>query len=143
MFPLFRAIQIIYLRLFDHENKDSIEDHCPLSISYWLHFFRLIIRLAASTKKTKKNCLFDILFLKKKSCLFFLEMTELLLEENKYRFTLFPILHKPIFHMYKKQEASFWTVEEVDLAQDQKDWDKLNSNEQHFLKHVLAFFAAS
>jgi ribonucleoside-diphosphate reductase subunit M2 len=45
--------------------------------------------------------------------------------------------------MYKKQEASFWTVEEVDLAQDQKDWDKLNSNEQHFLKHVLAFFAAS
>ena len=44
--------------------------------------------------------------------------------------------------MYKKHEASFWTAEEIDLSQDQKDWDKLNSNEQHFLKHVLAFFAA-
>ncbi len=44
--------------------------------------------------------------------------------------------------MYKKHEASFWTAEEIDLSQDQKDWDKLNANEQHFLKHVLAFFAA-
>ena len=44
--------------------------------------------------------------------------------------------------MYKKHEASFWTAEEIDLSQDLKDWDKLNANEQHFLKHVLAFFAA-
>ena len=44
--------------------------------------------------------------------------------------------------MYKKHEASFWTAEEIDLSQDQKDWEKLNENEQHFIKHVLAFFAA-
>jgi len=44
--------------------------------------------------------------------------------------------------MYKKHEASFWTAEEIDLSQDQKDWEKLNEHEQHFIKHVLAFFAA-
>jgi ribonucleotide reductase beta subunit family protein with ferritin-like domain len=45
--------------------------------------------------------------------------------------------------MYKKQMASFWTAEEIDLYQDLKDWEKLNSDEQHFIKYVLAFFAAS
>ena len=45
--------------------------------------------------------------------------------------------------MYKKHEASFWTAEEIDLAQDTKDWEKLSEGEQHFVKHVLAFFAAS
>jgi hypothetical protein len=39
--------------------------------------------------------------------------------------------------------ASFWTAEEVDLGRDVDDWTKLNENEQHFVKHVLAFFAAS
>lgn len=45
--------------------------------------------------------------------------------------------------MYKEQMACFWTAEEIDLAQDTKDWEKLTANEQHFVKHVLAFFAAS
>ena len=45
--------------------------------------------------------------------------------------------------MYKKHEASFWTAEELDLAQDMRDWERLSSNEQHFIKHVLAFFAGS
>jgi len=45
--------------------------------------------------------------------------------------------------MYKKQEASFWTAEEIDLAQDRVDWERLTSDEQHFIKYVLAFFAAS
>ncbi len=39
--------------------------------------------------------------------------------------------------------ASFWTTEEIDLSQDTKDWEKLNPDEQHFIKYVLAFFAAS
>lgn len=68
---------------------------------------------------------------------------EILLQENKQRFVLFPIQHQRIWEMYKKHEASFWTAEEIDLSHDQKDWDKLNTDEQHFLKHVLAFFAAS
>merc|ERR1740138_113961 len=45
--------------------------------------------------------------------------------------------------MYKKHEASFWTAEEIDLSQDLKDWDTLTESEQYFIKHVLAFFAAS
>ena len=46
--------------------------------------------------------------------------------------------------MYKKAEASFWTAEEIDLSSDLTDWEsKLNNDEKHFIKHVLAFFAAS
>ena len=69
---------------------------------------------------------------------------EPILEENKNRFVLFPIKHQDIWEWYKKQEASFWTVEEIDLEADVKDWNtKLNSDEQYFIKHILAFFAAS
>jgi ribonucleoside-diphosphate reductase subunit M2 len=45
--------------------------------------------------------------------------------------------------MYKKAEASFWTAEEIDLASDMMDWNKLTSKEKHFVSHILAFFAAS
>jgi ribonucleoside-diphosphate reductase subunit M2 len=45
--------------------------------------------------------------------------------------------------MYKKAEASFWTAEEVDLSNDQKDWEGLTKDEKHFVSHILAFFAAS
>jgi ribonucleoside-diphosphate reductase beta chain len=48
-----------------------------------------------------------------------------------------------IWEYYKKAQASFWTAEEIDLQQDLADWEKLNAGEQHFVKHVLAFFAAS
>lgn len=70
-------------------------------------------------------------------------MTEPLLQENKNRFVLFPIQEPEIWQFYKKAEASFWTAEEIDLSQDMTDWEKLNADEQHFVKHVLAFFAAS
>lgn len=59
------------------------------------------------------------------------------------RFVLFPIEHKDIWEAYKQHLAMFWTAEELDLADDLKDWENLNENEKHFLKHVLAFFAAS
>lgn len=68
---------------------------------------------------------------------------EPLLQENPHRFVLFPIQDNEIWAMYKKAEASFWTAEEIDLASDMPDWDKLSDNERHFVSHVLAFFAAS
>lgn len=68
---------------------------------------------------------------------------EILLRPNPRRFVLFPIQFHDIWQMYKKAEASFWTVEEVNLSRDLKDWAKLNSDEKHFIKYVLAFFAAS
>ncbi len=71
-------------------------------------------------------------------------MTEPILAENKDRFVIFPIKHNDIWEYYKKSEASFWTAEEIDLSNDISDWNnKLNDNERHFVKHVLAFFAAS
>ncbi|MBN8702306.1 MAG: ribonucleotide-diphosphate reductase subunit beta [Bacteroidetes bacterium] len=73
-----------------------------------------------------------------------MQNTEPILQENKDRFVLFPIKHKEMWDMYKKAEASFWTAEEIDLSPDQQDWEnKLNADEKHFIKHVLAFFAAS
>ena len=72
------------------------------------------------------------------------EVEEPILKENNDRFVLFPIKHDDIWQFYKKAEASFWTAEEIDLAQDLIDWnEKLNDDERHFIKHVLAFFAAS
>lgn len=69
---------------------------------------------------------------------------EPILQENNSRFVLFPIEHDDIWAFYKRAEASFWTAEEIDLAADLVDWEtKLNDNERHFIKHVLAFFAAS
>ena len=68
---------------------------------------------------------------------------EPILKENPGRFVLFPIEHDEIWKMYKTAEASFWTTEEVDLEQDMKDWENLTDNERHFIKYVLAFFAAS
>ncbi len=69
---------------------------------------------------------------------------EPILQENKDRFVLFPIKHPSIWEMYKKAEASFWTAEEIDLSADVTDWKtKLTDDEKYFIKHVLAFFAAS
>lgn len=71
------------------------------------------------------------------------KLHEPILQENNERFVLFPIKHNEIWEMYKKAEASFWTAEEIDLMPDLADWAKLTSDEQHFIKMVLAFFAAS
>lgn len=69
---------------------------------------------------------------------------EPILKENKDRFVIFPIKHHDIWQWYKKAEASFWTAEEINLHEDVSDWNnKLNDDERHFIKHVLAFFAAS
>ncbi|WP_158824995.1 ribonucleoside-diphosphate reductase small subunit [Mucilaginibacter lacusdianchii] len=68
---------------------------------------------------------------------------EVLLRENKDRFVILPINYPAIWEMYKKHEASFWTAEEIDLSDDLKHWESLNSGEKHFISHVLAFFAAS
>ena len=69
---------------------------------------------------------------------------EPILEKNNSRFVLFPIVHDDIWSFYKRAEASFWTAEEIDLSPDLIDWEnKLTEDERFFIKHVLAFFAAS
>ncbi len=69
---------------------------------------------------------------------------EPILIENPQRFVLFPIQHDDIWKFYKNAEACIWTAEEIDLQADLVDWEeKLTPDEKHFIKHVLAFFAAS
>jgi len=68
---------------------------------------------------------------------------EPLLRENRDRFVLFPIKYNKIWDAYKAAEMAFWTAEEIDLQQDLSDWKLLNTDEQHFIKMVLAFFSSS
>ena len=69
---------------------------------------------------------------------------EPILTRNNKRLVLFPIQYHDVWQMYKKAEASFWTVEEVDLSKDVQDWEeKLSKDEKFFISRVLAFFAAS
>jgi ribonucleoside-diphosphate reductase subunit M2 len=71
-------------------------------------------------------------------------MPEPILTPNDKRLVLFPIEYPEVWQMYKKAEASFWTVEEVDLSKDIQDWEtKLSKDERFFISRVLAFFAAS
>lgn len=91
----------------------------------------LKIKSDATTAKTaKKNAKFD-------------PELEPLLKTNPRRFVIFPIEYPDIWAMYKKAEASFWSVAEVDLSKDLPHWQALTSDERHFISHVLAFFAAS
>jgi len=66
-----------------------------------------------------------------------------ILAPNEDRFVIFPIQYDRVWEMYKNHMAVFWTAEEIDLVPDLNDWEKLSDNERHFIKHVLAFFAAS
>lgn len=71
------------------------------------------------------------------------DTTEMLLQKNKSRYVLFPIVHHDIFEMYKKAESTFWRADEIDLAKDMSDWEQLNENEKKFIKNVIGFFAGS
>ena len=68
---------------------------------------------------------------------------EPLLTDTNNSYTLLPIKYDNLWNLYKKALASYWTVEEIDLSKDMNDWNKLNSNEQYFIKNILAFFAGS
>ena len=68
---------------------------------------------------------------------------EPLLTETEDRFVMFPIKDESIWAMYKKQVECFWRAEEVDLSKDLSSWALLNSDEQNFIKAIIAFFAAS
>lgn len=68
---------------------------------------------------------------------------EPLLEENPHRYVIFPIRYQDMWKLTITHREAFWNESEIDLSRDRKDWVKLNEGEQHFIKNVLAFFAAS
>lgn len=65
----------------------------------------------------------------------------LLCEEKRICFE--PVVHHDVVELYHKQEAAFWTAKEIDLYDDAFDFKKLDSNTQHFIKNILAFFASA
>ena len=71
------------------------------------------------------------------------QQPELLLTPDENRFVMFPLQSQAIWDMYKKQVDCFWRAEEVDLSKDKRTWERLTSDEQYFIKHIIAFFAAS
>ena len=68
---------------------------------------------------------------------------EPLLTEDDNRYVMFPIKDDSIWKMYKKQMDCFWRAEEIDLSKDLTHWERMNTDEQFFIKMILAFFAAS
>lgn len=71
-------------------------------------------------------------------------MSYLVKNQNKHnRYVLYPIEHHDLWEKYKTAQAVYWTAEEIDLTRDLTDWEQMNDQEKWFIKHVLAFFAAS
>jgi ribonucleoside-diphosphate reductase subunit M2 len=68
---------------------------------------------------------------------------EYLLKSENNRLTTFPIKNPLIWRAYEVQQGLFWTAKEIDFSKDYEDFKKLNSNEQHFIKMVLAFFSSA
>lgn len=68
---------------------------------------------------------------------------EPILDQETRRFTLFPITYENLWELYKKQLASFWKAEEIDFSKDRDDFETLSKDEQHYIKRILGFFAAS
>tara|TARA_R110001592_G_scaffold242799_1_gene503443 strand:- start:3 stop:965 length:963 start_codon:yes stop_codon:yes gene_type:complete len=70
-------------------------------------------------------------------------MSEPILSSENNRFTFFPIEHHDLYALYKKQLSCFWTTDELDMSTDRDVFETLTKDEKHFIKHILAFFAAS
>ncbi len=70
-------------------------------------------------------------------------MADPILEESNLRFTTFPIVYDDMWSLYKKQMDCFWRAEEIDLSKDTASWNQMTEEEKYFIKHILAFFAAS
>ena len=69
--------------------------------------------------------------------------TEPILDESNSRFTMYPIQYQGLWDLYQKQLSSFWKPQEIDFSKDYEDFVELSTDEQHYIKRVLAFFAAS
>ena len=74
------------------------------------------------------------------------ESEEDIASEVNFRLTIKPIENKfdVIWKLYKKQQDCYWRAEEIDYSNDRHDFENvLNDDERHFVKMILAFFAAS
>ena len=71
-------------------------------------------------------------------------MTDPLLDPDNERYVVLPIRHPELWALYKQHVSTFWTVGEIDFADDRHDFEtKLDDDARRVLRSVLAFFAAS
>lgn len=70
-------------------------------------------------------------------------MADPILTASADRLVMFPLQYADLWDMYKRAVDCFWRAEEIDLSKDTTHWHQLNDDERHFIKHILAFFAAS
>lgn len=68
---------------------------------------------------------------------------ELLREDDKSRFVIFPIKYSKLWEKFKVATSAFWVREEIIFDKDYDDWVKLSDSERYFISNILAFFAAS
>ncbi|MDC0366944.1 ribonucleotide-diphosphate reductase subunit beta [bacterium] len=72
-------------------------------------------------------------------------MEPLLTPTNEKRYAMLPIPPNEmmLYKMWKRHVSTFWTLEEVKMENDARDFQSLTPEEQHFLKVTLSFFAMS
>jgi ribonucleotide reductase beta subunit family protein with ferritin-like domain len=71
------------------------------------------------------------------------QLLEPLLQNTSNKYVSLPIQYPGIERFYNLHVDAIWFVNEIDLANDMRDFVKLSPDAQYFIKHVLAFFAAS
>lgn len=59
------------------------------------------------------------------------------------KMSLYPIVNKEAFDLYKRHQELYWISEEINMNNDYQDYMKMNEGEQHFIKMILAFFATA
>ena len=117
---------------------DMCKNHVVGFWKHWQHFLRRMLAFDASRLASSPS---EVSQVPEDSCEE--QFSDAELQENTKCWVLRPDQCSKFFDMYQKHKASFWTPEEIDLTKDANDWVKLSDKEQHFIKHVLAFFAAS
>lgn len=54
---------------------------------------------------------------------------------------VFPVQYPEIYDLYKKAVAAFWTSDEINLADDAHEYEKLSPDEKELLNRVIGFFS--
>jgi ribonucleoside-diphosphate reductase subunit M2 len=62
------------------------------------------------------------------------------LPSSANRISLFPIKYPIIWALYKQHESLGWRADDLSLSSDKEDFKTLSSDEQEFIKYILAFF---
>lgn len=70
------------------------------------------------------------------------EAKEPLLSTNNQKYVTLTNKFPEMFKLYKNHISTFWTLEEIKFTKDLDHWKLLTSDEKHFIKHILAFFAS-